>query len=72
MILDVAVEGDSKVKNIKAVNAARSLEKTEPLVKDANKVAKLTSKYSNLAKQNDARILAHANKVARKQGHLGR
>ena len=56
--------GLSKVKNIKAASAVRSLEKTEPLVKNANKVIKLTSKYSNLAKQNDARIIAHANKVS--------
>jgi len=55
--------GLSKVKNIKALSEARSLEKTEPLVKDANKVAKLASKYDKLSTQNNARIIDHVNKV---------
>ena len=56
--------GAAKLENIAALKAACLLEKSEPLIKDANKVGKLTLKYSNLAKQNEARIIAHANKVA--------
>ena len=55
--------GLSKVKNIEAINAARTLEKTEPIVMNANKVAKVTTKFDKLSIKNNARVIDFANKV---------